>query len=80
LKETQQASIVLYPNPTNSSFQLKGVVGAAKLDLFSIDGKLLITKEYSNDEIIPVNMLSKGIYVVRISTSDGIIEKKLVKN
>lgn len=80
LKETQQASIVLYPNPTNSSFQLKGVVGAAKLDLFSIEGKLLITKEYSNDEIIPVNMLSKGIYVVRISTSDGIIEKKLVKN
>jgi hypothetical protein len=80
LIETQHESIVLYPNPATSSFQLKGIVGAAKLDLFSIEGKLLRSTNYLNNEIVPVTNLAKGIYIVKLSTSEGIMEKKFVKN
>ncbi len=74
------ANVAVYPNPTTSHIQIKGIEGKANLNVFGIDGKLVLSKAFTDKETISVGTLAKGIYMIRISTAEGIIEKKLVKN
>ncbi len=80
LKDVQNERISVFPNPTISNIQLKGIEGKANLSLFGIDGKLLITKQFTENEAISVSSLPKGIYTLKIQTATGVVEKKLVKN
>jgi hypothetical protein len=74
------SNITVYPNPTTSHIQIKGIEGKANLNVFGIDGKLLLIKAFTDNETISVSTLPKGIYLLKFSTKDGVIEKKLVKN
>jgi hypothetical protein len=80
MKEIQNDKVTVYPNPTTSYIQVKGVEGKANLSLYGIDGKLMLTKQFTDNETISVSTLPKGIYLAKICTKDGLIEKKLVKN
>lgn len=79
ITDLKKSTISLFPNPTTSHIQLKGIDGKVKLSLFSIDAKLLLTKEFAENETISICTLPKGIYMVRINTKEGIIEKILIK-
>jgi len=72
--------LTLYPNPTIEGFRLKGIEGKATLTLYSMKGEVLLTKPFVENEAISVSKLPKGIYSLRIQTTEGVIEKKLVKN
>ena len=73
------SNITVYPNPTSSNIQVSGIVGKANLNVFGIDGKLLLTKQFTDNENISVSAFPKGIYVVKINTTEGVVERKLVK-
>jgi hypothetical protein len=72
-------NIKLYPNPTLDYFNVSGIEDKALITITDINGKTLITKQIKGNENIEVGMLSKGMYLVKIITSDGIIERKLIK-
>jgi hypothetical protein len=80
LSLSENEKLTLYPNPATSSFKVKGIVSYATLSLYNMNAKLLLTKTFTDNETISVSTLPKGIYVVKISTKEGVIEKKLVKN
>lgn len=70
----------LYPNPTAEGFHIDGFEGKASLKLIAVGGKEILTKQITGNETISVSNLPKGVYIVKIVTTGGIVERKLVKN
>jgi hypothetical protein len=70
--------IELYPNPATSDFQIHGLKGGATVSLIDQDGRVVLSKQIYNKGTIEVGSLPKGMYVVKVVTSSGIIKKKLV--
>jgi glucose/arabinose dehydrogenase len=65
----------LFPNPAKEMFTIKSSTAnlATKAVIFDITGKLLFTKELSNnsEHTIETTSLAKGIYLVSVETSNG---------
>jgi|GEM_PF-730956 phage-related protein len=72
-------NIICYPNPVAEGFQVSGIEGKAMLTLTDISGKALIMKEINGNEYIPATALPKGVYIIKIATQSGTIDKKLIK-
>jgi len=73
-------SIMLYPNPAIENIQIKNLDGVGSFTLTDLSGRQLITRKVTNNEFVSVSDLPKGIYIVKITTKDGTIEKKVVKD
>ena len=71
--------ISLYPNPVTDGFRISGIKRMSTISVFDINGKLLLTKVIDRDEYISVSSLPQGVYMVKISSEAGILEKKIVK-
>ena len=80
LSDEKISSISLYPNPAIDELQIKNLDGVAIFTLSDLNGHQLINKKITNDELVSVSTLPKGIYIVRITTKDGTTEKKVVKD
>lgn len=71
-------SVLLYPNPVSEILQINASEGITiqKMTLFSILGQLLVS---TSEKSIDVSSLSEGIYLLEITTDQGILSKKIVK-
>ena len=69
------AALAFYPNPTKEMIYFTENVALASL--YDISGRLVSSAENANQ--MNVRELGKGIYVIKISTTDGIITGKLIK-
>jgi hypothetical protein len=69
----------LYPNPVIDGFRIQGITGKHFVTLYDLNGKICLSKELLSDEYIPLASLMQGVYLLRISSKDGIIEKRLIK-
>jgi hypothetical protein len=71
----RNSQITVYPNPASSQLQIAGWKGtSAKVKLFTMDGKQVLTKSYSSTVApltLPINTISNGIYVMQISEREG---------
>lgn len=74
-----QLGVKLYPNPTSESFCISGFDGKATLMLTNINGIEIFAKEIINNESISTSNFPKGVYIVKLITTEGIVERKLVK-
>jgi len=80
LSDKEINSITLYPNPAIDKLQIKYLDGVGSFSLTDLSGRQLITRKVTNNDFVSVSDLPKGIYIVKITTKDGTIEKKVVKN
>jgi hypothetical protein len=74
-----QEKINLYPNPATDAFYINGLVGPATVKFIDLNGRILQVKQVIDKESISVSSLLKGMYILKIITSEGTIEKKLIK-
>jgi hypothetical protein len=73
----ETADISIYPNPTNSTFTINAE-NITSIIIFDLLGnKILETKSSQNS--IDVSNLASGQYLVRIQTSNGVMNKKIIK-
>lgn len=72
-------SIQIFPNPFAESFYVCGIEGMATLTLLDVSGRIMITKQVVDNESISVNNFLKGMYIVKIITAEGIVERKVIK-
>lgn len=72
-------AISISPNPVKDAFQVTGIEATATLALLDINGKLLQTKLVTANEAVSVSTLPKGVYVVKLTSSNGTTEQKLIK-
>lgn len=70
---------VIYPNPITESFQINGIDEVVTIKLTDVSGRIMLSKQVFGNEQIFVSSLPKGLYIVKIYTNKGGIERKLVK-
>jgi hypothetical protein len=75
-----ETKISLYPNPTSDCFQISGLIGAAMLIISDLHCRVLLKKEVNSEESICLRKLPKGVYIAKISSESGVVERKLVKH
>ncbi|MCK0145030.1 S8 family serine peptidase [Arenibacter sp. F26102] len=73
----------LFPNPSKTEFQVKlpSTYGTALLSLFDTYGKLILQKQITpNNQEIPVENLSRALYIVQVKVDGVRKEFKFIKN
>ncbi|MBD0831178.1 T9SS type A sorting domain-containing protein [Aestuariibaculum sediminum] len=72
-------SVKVFPNPTTSGeVELVGIKDMSQLvvEIYNLNGQLLKTLQTTNFNI---EELSSGIYIARIKTEFGTINKRIIK-
>jgi len=78
-----KSTINLFPNPTYSTFKIKGIENYqnVSVSILNLDGQIVMEEQrLHEDNIIDVKYLFKGVYIVNIRLSDNIVTTcKLIK-
>ncbi|HIP35912.1 MAG TPA: T9SS type A sorting domain-containing protein [Crocinitomix sp.] len=69
-------SIAVFPNPSSSSFQIKGLELNSNIQIFSMNGTL-IYQTISTTSTINIDHLQQGIYIIKITQSNALITKRV---
>ena len=72
-------SINIYPNPTSDAIQVTGINGKATIQVTDINGKVFLTKQVTSIETVSLSTLPQGVYLVKITTDNGVVQRKIVK-
>jgi len=80
--EANNSSVKIYPNPAINFVQVKSNKSdLSKIYIMDIAGKIVKQITISGtDDIINIDDLSKGIYILKIETKTSITTHKLIKN
>ena len=82
IKINEQANPILdlYPNPVQNNIYINANQTATKIEILSIDGKLILTKKIKNNESsFNISQVETGFYLIKIDFEGTIITKKLYK-
>lgn len=71
--------VSIYPNPTNDMVIIEFNTAAAKIEVFDIQGKLILSTQQSSGESISLKNEQSGIYMVRITTENATSNHRIVK-
>jgi len=80
-----EGNATIYPNPVNAllTISFAGVQNLETISLYSLEGKLLLTKEQfeSNHAQLDLGNYSDGMYMLKITDNSGeMFERKIIKN
>jgi len=77
-------SIAVYPNPVKETiyFYINNDIKIDKIEILDVMGKLIFSEsvQIEQQHSIPLNNFKNGLYIVRVSTNNGIVSKKIIKN
>jgi len=79
LRPLLEESINIYPNPITNAFRVAVISGTANLQLIDLNGRIVMNKQVTANESISVSSLSQGMYIAKLITAEGIVERKIVK-
>ncbi len=68
----------MYPNPVVNSLNISSAAGIVKVEIYSLTG-LLVHRTIGNVKTIDMSTLSKGSYLVKVSTKQGAIKQMIIK-
>jgi len=69
--------IKVYPNPTSDLIHIESVNAIDSIELFDVLGKRVLT--FKNDvEKVSVSHLQRGVYILKVYSSQGNLTKKLI--
>ncbi len=83
VKETKaaKASIKVFPNPASEVIQVTGITGSTvQLSLVDLNGRVVLTKEYSDAAIVELNVqsIAKGTYVLKVVSDKAVVSSLVV--
>ena len=73
-------SIVIYPNPSNGTFNIDNSNQIYSIEVYSIIGQKIYSLEKTTKSEITIPNIARGTYLVRISTNQESVIKKLIIN
>jgi hypothetical protein len=77
VNDIRSLNVQVYPNPTTNKLYLKGLIGEANVELFSVDGRQISNNKLSGDSEMDLNV-SNGLYMLKINSSGGSLVKKII--
>ncbi|MFN5705386.1 MAG: T9SS type A sorting domain-containing protein [bacterium] len=68
---TSKTEYKIYPNPTEGIINIEALIKTKSsiVKIYSVQGKLILTKEFKDNGIIDINDFSKGVYLIKIDES-----------
>ena len=75
--ETSSAKLTVFPNPTADFFQVSGISGLSKIELFNIVGNKIKSFDTAPQKQYYVGDLNEGIYLVRLVSSSNKVLKTI---
>ena len=75
INQADEVGLDIYPNPTNGIVNIE-TEGLQKVEVLDITGRVVMT---TNESSVNMSNLSNGIYMVRVTTMNGISTQKVVK-
>jgi PKD repeat protein len=77
INDVKNSNIKIYPNPTNNIINIEGLNKNENntIQIFDVQGKLVITKTITEKGTIDLSELNKGVYVIKI----GEVAQRIVK-
>ena len=71
--------ISIYPNPNNGTFTIEPFTSTKQsMQMYDINGKLVLSQPINGTTTIDVNSLNEGIYSIHIISNEGIVNKRVV--
>ena len=72
--------VLVYPNPASTGFQvgLSGTLSASTINVYDVNGKLVLSQPINNKTSIDASNLNEGVYNISIITTEGVANKRLV--
>ena len=72
----------IYPNPVNDILKIENNSSIEKIEIYDYSGKIIVTNFSVDNNLILLNVssLNSGIYLLKITSANGIINKKIIKN
>ena len=75
---------LISPNPANDFVKISGFDGSniKNIELIDLNGRTIKSEQFNDLSAIELNLLSvsKGIYLLKIATENGLVSKKIIKN
>ena len=65
LENPAQQGVVVYPNPTNTSFSIKGI-DQGTVSVYSISGKFILQQAFDAHTQIDLSAMEPGVYLVQV--------------
>jgi len=79
VSEPARAGIRVYPNPAATELRLDGLPVPGRVVLTTVDGKTVLNHPLSRgSNILPLDGLAPGIYLLRCTTEEGVSYRKIV--
>ncbi len=75
-----QERFVIYPNPTNDMLLIRDVSNSSNqwsVQLYSLDGKLIINDRMNIEKRLSLAYLNDGIYILKIANEEGSISQRI---
>jgi hypothetical protein len=72
------AQVLVYPNPATTSFQVSISGKQANICIYDVNGKMVISQVVNDKTTIDTSDLCGGVYTVSITSSAGIVNKRLI--
>ena len=70
--------ISLHPNPSNGTFQIKNLKNKAEVKVYDLNGKVKKTLQVNPNELININDLNKGTYIIEIQLINNTKRLKII--
>jgi len=74
---TLSKNISIYPNPAADFLTIKSTEKIKSTEIFDMNGRSIA--KFGNTQNLDVRTLDKGIYVIKISTENGVNQQKFIK-
>ena len=77
--ELSQGGIKVYPNPVKDVMNVEAGSGMQQIQLYNITGQMVISKQVDSKTVtLNTSSLKAGIYMLKVITENGTIERKVV--
>lgn len=78
VKDVENGSVNIYPVPAVDVLYIDGVAESSPVKVYSIGGQLVGEYQLENGSI-DVSSLVGGVYIVQVTTANGVVKKQFVK-
>ena len=80
LNDINSFNTSLYPVPTNSKVFIKSDLPITRVEVYSIDGRLMLLNTSNDIKTIDLSGLMEGSYLFKLHSNSGISTKMVIKN
>jgi hypothetical protein len=74
----QEIEFSLYPNPASNTIIIEGFTANAVAEVYNISGKVVLTRKLITPQL-DISSLAKGMYFIKLTTKEGSVVRKFVK-